>query len=917
MTIENHLSKKTYYETLLEDRNSEDIVRILGNMFQEENMKELADLSYIRFAQGEVYFHYHDYEAAVFKWENISNELQPWARKNVGDAYFELGLLPDAIDTYKSTKTDQLILQTEISLKLFEIYIKENNQEKAVDYIKQAVSINPDYQDITDVARAFFEQNGDWKHAVELALNEAVRTGAVDWFDKLHSYVSEGHTEAIAPEYFSYGLEVLYGLDAKRFEDLTAALWRSYHQGPFFLQWMKSLNQLLQTLDLNLSSYWRELSGLYQTAFMELAGGRFELKEIREIMPELLTNWAAITERKQALAAYSALLAWNEFFPESIKPGDIQRAENQIWDCAKNADLLDDSLHLFDSLVAWASKQDVEVSAKLRWFVEEILDLSKQNILVAGVNDIGKSSFINTVLKQDLFDGPTRNTIRLKDGERPQLTFVSERDLHSETIVPDVYAVLNRPESAGAKSLTDLAIPSEVLGKNRIAIIDTPGFRGRKDEQEVIEFLPLADCLLFVLDAEDPFTDQERDILLKMTEQSPYLPVAFVITKLDTIYNKKEAKRIVDETYNRILEYVPNTQVIAFSSKYDIDGQDQAIESLFRAISSTDNQAEKRAGKMLQVIRKTITFLLESRVEKKNKYKQGIAWNQDMVKKLTASINHVQDLEAERSEKICKDYHMIKEDMKASMIKDIPEMLKGCSELLNEDSDFRKVHLQLNNEMNIRIQTYIDEKILPKYYHEMEEWILRSKDELMLTKQELDEMAGSFNSLYGEQKVSFAYDFRILNDWQRDMNRMTSGVRLEEENILLRHTPSQFILKSAGKLFNAIAQKNMLYNQYKKFIENESYTETTNNIVSKFMLPFEVFEKAIERDLHLFFKPPVDILNGRVEEAHAQIREKEELLALMKENPEVYHDAIRLFEVRLRQYEWMMSAVKEISYIAQ
>ncbi|MFS0781127.1 dynamin family protein [Bacillus sp. 1P06AnD] len=917
MTIENHLSKKTYYESLLSEQPIKEPVEALGKMFQQENSKDMADLSYIRFAQGEVYFLYQDYETAVFKWDNISNELEPWAQKNVGDAYFELGLFSDAIERYKSIKTDQLILQTEIALKLFEIYIEEKNQDKAVYYIKEAVSINPDYQQITEVARAFFEQKKDWPNAIELAVNEAVRTESAAWFDTLHTYIKEGYTQEMSPDYFSYALQVLYGIDGKRFEEMAVSLWNTYHDGPFYLQWIISFDQLLRGLDVKQSKHWKQLSELYQSAFMELADGRFELKDIQDVIPELLMNWAAITNEAKALASYSALLAWNEFFPGSIQTSDAQKAETNIWDCEQNPSLLEDSLNLFDSLVRWASKNDVEVSAKLRWFVEEILDLDKQNILVAGVNETGKSSFINTILKTPLFEGATKNTVRIKAGITPQVTFVSDKDLHSEIDTPDVLNVLNPEEGTKPKSLTDVAIPSDILAENHIALIDTPGFRGRKDEQEVIEFLPLADCLLFVLDAEDPFTDQERDILLKMTEQSPHLPVAFVITKLDAIYNKKEAKRIVDETYARIVEYVPNTEVIAFSSKYDIEGQDEAIQSLFRKVSSTDSRLEKRAGKMLQVIRKTITFLLESRVEKKNKYKQGIAWNQDMVKKLNASIAEIHEMQSDKSDKISRDYHSIKEDMKATMIRDIPRMLKGCSSLLSEDSDFRKVHIQLNNEMNIKIQTYIEQDILPKFHRSLEEWIQHSNAELISAKQNLDDMAQSLNALYGEKKVSFQYDFRILDDWQRDMHRMTSGVRLENENILLRHTPQQFILKSAGKLFNVLAQnKTMLYNQYKKFIESESYVETTNNIVSKFMLAFDVFEQAIERDLHLFFHPPVEALEDRVEEAHEQISEKEELLAIMKENPEVYHDAVRLFEVRLRQYEWMMSAVGKIAYTA-
>ena len=97
-------------------------------MFFAEQKKELPDLSNFRFAQGEVYFHNNDFEAAIFKWENIQNELEPWAKKNMADAYLELELLETAENIYKSIKTDSLMLNTEVALQLFSFIL---NKEKA------------------------------------------------------------------------------------------------------------------------------------------------------------------------------------------------------------------------------------------------------------------------------------------------------------------------------------------------------------------------------------------------------------------------------------------------------------------------------------------------------------------------------------------------------------------------------------------------------------------------------------------------------------------------------------------------------------------------------------------------------------------------------------------------------------------
>ncbi|WP_019242101.1 MULTISPECIES: dynamin family protein [Bacillus] len=908
MTLENHLSKKTYFKTLCNEENTATSMEKLGQMFLEENKKEFADLSYIRFAQGEVYYQYRDYEAAIFKWENISNELESWAKKNVGDAYFELNLLPTAIETLKTIQTDNITLQTEIDLKLFQIYIEQSNHELAVKHIKAAVSLNPEYQHITEIARAYFEQNKDWENAVELAVSEANRTDDVYWIDILIDYAQNGNTQKISPSYFTSVLENVHRIDDTRFEKLTCSLWKSYQFDDQYVQWIITINELLASISNNESSIWKELSKVFEETFIDLiSGGRYELKELTSFLPMALENWVDIVKPSQGLMAYSALLAWNEFFPDTISQRAVQFSENNIWESANNPHVLEDSLELFYELTEWASEQNVEITTRLRWLIQEILDLTKQNVLVIGVNRTGKSTFINSVLKEQLFLTETKNTVRVKHGEHIEMNLVSDQEVYTDSDLNHVQEMINQDEKLHSTFITDVAIPSDLLEKYSVTLIDTPGFRGKKDEEEVTDFLPLADSLLFVLDAEDPFTEQERDILLNIKQQAPHLPVSFVVTKLDTIYNKQEAKRMVEETKERIAQYEPNAKVISFSSKYEIAGQENEMTNLFASLVVPSNQKEKRAIKLLQVIRRTIFYLLQKRQDKEIGLEQAILWNEDMLKKLNGAINQLQDYEKESADVVTSKYRLLKSDMKTEMEEYIPKMLKDCGELLKEDSDFRKVHLQLNEEMNSKIQLYMEERLAPRFYQSLQEWILDATSELERCKLFFEEMSESFNGLYNEEKVNLQGDFRVLDDWNRDIRRMTSGVRIERENILLRHTPSQFLLKSAGKLFGALPQnKTMLYNQYKKFIENENYAETTNSVISKFMLSFEMFEKAIERDIHLFFSTAIKEMEDRVKEAHVEINTNEELLNEMRETPEIYKNALTLFEIRLRQYEWMI-----------
>jgi hypothetical protein len=170
-------------------------------------------------------------------------------------------------------------------------------------------------------------------------------------------------------------------------------------------------------------------------------------------------------------------------------------------------------------------------------------------------------------------------------------------------------------------------------------------------------------------------------------------------------------------------------------------------------------------------------------------------------------------------------------------------------------------------------------------------------------------MAEGFNAMYGDERIKLECDFRVLDDWRRDAARMTNGVYYEKVNIMHRSTPQQFFLKSAGKLLGVLPQNNtMLYNRYKTYLETEDYYEIAVSIANKFLQQFEIFEKSIERDVNLFFKQPFIALEQAVEEARSEIEYGKTELEKMRINPELYRDPLTLYEVKLRQYEWMTAA---------
>jgi GTPase SAR1 family protein len=915
MTLDSQLIKKAYYQMFINEHEDLHPVRVLGELFQEEQQKDVPELSYIRFAQGEVYFHNKDFESAIFKWGNITNELEPWAKKNMGDAYYALGLLPTAEDLYRSIETDNLTLMTETALQLFSLYIERGKTDAASVIIKKTIAQNPDYPDVTDLARAFFEEHQDFASAIELAVNEAVRMESVQWFTILQTYVNKGVTKMLTPSYFIEALKVLYQLDHALFESLVLSLWNSYKQENNYFLWLQELNQLLPGLDINRNDSWQELSRTYKNTYFSLIDGKYLINQLQDLIPPLLTNWVRITDSSHAVLASTAVMSWIELFPGSIPASAISDAENLFSHAQKTVNEFDECLHLFDSIMEWAEFHEMGTNLRSKWITEQLIHFETDYLFLAGLSGSGKSSFVNFILGQDLLpEVSTSSLVVLKDNEELKINEITDWEMVELTDSSEFQERLERRRNA-LDSILEYKEQSQFLKENQLAFIDTPAIGGNQYEQsDVLRYLTIADTILFVVDANEPFTEKEQGVLSKLHNHAPEVPIHFLLNKMDMISDEEEAIRTFEETSATINAYLPNAKIFAFSSHYDRNQQLNDLREFFRSIKNTNDKEDTRLAKLLAFIRSTITMLLQKRIDVENQMIESVQWNEELVMKLNGAINQVSDLESQKAKAITRSYRSIKDSIQKEISESIPKLLRECAELVKEDSNFSKIHLELNDEMNKRLQDYLEHSVLPKYYRSLEGWIGQSRDEFEQGQQFLTEMAEGFNTLYGEERIQLFCDFKVLDDWRRDMDRMTSRFQLDNINILLRRTPAQLLLKSAGKLFGAITQnKTMLYNKYKAFVETEDYAEASSLVSKQFFQQFELFEKSLERDITIFFREPFGELRHAVEDAQLQIQTNRDGLRKMNTNPELYRDPLTLFEIKLRQFEWMTVSGKGVA----
>ena len=81
---------------------------------------------------------------------------------------------------------------TEIRLQLLSLYIEQNNFDSAFGVIKETVSLNPDYPNVTKLPVPFMRNSKILIVQVELAVNELIRIESYPWFEVLKDISIKG-----------------------------------------------------------------------------------------------------------------------------------------------------------------------------------------------------------------------------------------------------------------------------------------------------------------------------------------------------------------------------------------------------------------------------------------------------------------------------------------------------------------------------------------------------------------------------------------------------------------------------------------------------------------------------------------------------------------------------------------------------
>ncbi|MEC3420122.1 GTP-binding protein, partial [Bacillus cereus] len=696
-------------------------------------------------------------------------------------------------------------------------------------------------------------------------------------------------------------------VDQVQFTQMVSSLWNSYKNEQNYLLWLNTINEFFLHIEIESSDIWDKISSLYEETYFALITGNHFMHELNGLVPNLLTNWFSLTKAKDSLVVSAAVLAWNEVSPTTLESLLVKSAGSLLSNTSAEADVnMETVSHLFETIAVWAEKNDVDLSHQFMLLVHELCDLNVTPLLIAGTSDHDKTSFVNSILGENILTETLTTPILFKDASQTEITEFTELDIRNISNLDEFHQITaTSAQSELEKKCIEIKLPSRFLRKNKFTFLITPSIQGQLDKNNAyFEYLQAADSLVYVLNSSSPLHSEEIDTLIYLREQVPNLQIHFVLHTNNTTTNEK--------LISKLKVHFPDAQFFPYSPSQESSQQlGDVTESILSNLAKRDIEKE-RIEKLIWFTQKTIAYLINERVELENTLVKSVRWNKHISVKLTGFINNLTALEKDKIRSITESYLLTKEEITRDIHSQIPELLQSCSDLVQEDSDFKLVHEELNAAMNERVQKHVQQVLLPKFTGSIQEWIETAHNEFIQAQAYLDEMSETFNKLYKEERMKLPCDFKLLDDWNRDVVRMTNRITVTNINILLRFTPTQFFLKSAGKLFgNMQKNQSMLANKYKQYIETEDYTEIAHTISKQFFLQFEVFEGALERDIMMFFKDPLSILKQNVDAAQLEIKEDEQTLATLRSNPETYHDPLALFKLQLLQHKFVLSTTKK------
>ena len=200
------------------------------------------------------------------------------------------------------------------------------------------------------------------------------------------------------------------------------------------------------------------------------------------------------------------------------------------------------------------------------------LEAERFHLVVLGEFNHGKSTFVNSLLGQDVLPtGITPTTASINHvvfAANPSARVVltsGESKFLEPTQLKEWVTVAGGHASEVA--YVELGYPSELL-VNNVVLVDTPGVNDLNEQRAEVTYgyVPRADAVVFLLDAGQALKDSEREFLRSRVLESARDRLIFVLGKMDLL-SADERTAVVEYVKNGLAQIAPDPVLFALSAK--------------------------------------------------------------------------------------------------------------------------------------------------------------------------------------------------------------------------------------------------------------------------------------------------------------------------------------------------------------
>ncbi len=390
-------------------------------------------------------------------------------------------------------------------------------------------------------------------------------------------------------------------------------------------------------------------------------------------------------------------------------------------------------------------------------------------VVVLGEFKRGKSSFVNALLGKELLPTdvlPETATIHLLLYAQEPRAEVVYKDGHKEN--GEVSAeFLHRFSATNTKSIADqvnyikIGYPIELL-KNHIVLVDTPGVADLDDLRADVtySFLPAANAVIFLLDANTPLTKTEKDFIESKIIPQGIQQIIFLVNKYDEV-DEEEDEDFLEQVELRLRKTfhmgmpdakLKEIQLYPLSARMAMRGIEERNEELLEASGLPFVQAAiERNLEKGEIARRKLehaeAYLRQFDLRLQRAVSNDIAILQADLTELSHLAKQIQSERAsyQAQEAEIHDYtERIRENIEAMTDKSIDYFGKNLSEDIHEQIELYK---------GSEFKDFIEKQMAKRIQKSVEGWLYHNAPSVNLLVKQLEQQLAAGLSRSFNQKI--------------------------------------------------------------------------------------------------------------------------------------------------------------------